>query len=118
METITEIDECDDGFLVKTTEQIITLHMNTDVSCCENPGYFWTNDDPKAFVGAAIAGVHIVDECLIKEKAPNIYEGGVMFVNIETDRGTLQFTAYNHHNGYYGHTATVKCSQLNHSECL
>ena len=45
-------------------------------------------------------------------------EGGVMFVNLETDMGTLQFVAYNEHNGYYGHEAKVQCTKLTHAEHL
>jgi len=41
-----------------------------------------------------------------------------MFVDLKTDRGKLQFVAYNEHNGYYGHEAEVICNQLNHSEVL
>ena len=46
------------------------------------------------------------------------FEGGVMFVNITTSKGVLQFVAYNEHNGYYGHSACVISKQLNHEECL
>lgn len=46
------------------------------------------------------------------------YEGNTMFVNIDTDRGVLQFVAYNEHNGYYGHSASVTSKQLTHGEVL
>jgi tRNA(Ile2) C34 agmatinyltransferase TiaS len=46
------------------------------------------------------------------------FEGGVMFVNIETNEGTLQFVAYNEHNGYYGHIAKVQSMQLSHEVVL
>ena len=46
------------------------------------------------------------------------FEGGVMFVNIETDRGVLQFVAYNQHNGYYSHEAKVISKQLNYESNL
>jgi hypothetical protein len=41
-----------------------------------------------------------------------------MFVDIETDRGVLQFVAYNAHNGYYGHKARVQSTQLRHTVTL
>ena len=41
-----------------------------------------------------------------------------MFVNVETDKGLLQFVAYNEHNGYYGHEACVISKHLNESEYL
>ena len=37
----------------------------------------------------------------------------VMFINIETSKGTLQFAVYNCHNGYYGHAVKVISEQLN-----
>ncbi|MEL3959481.1 hypothetical protein NST17_20225 [Caldifermentibacillus hisashii] len=41
-----------------------------------------------------------------------------MFVDIITSNGTLQFVAYNEHNGYYGHEAKVISTQIEHSEFL
>lgn len=107
-----------DGYLIVTDKQTIKLGISNGQSCCEDYGYFMTNDNLEEFKGANIHKIDIVDDCLVKEKAPDIYEGGVMFVNIETDKGTLQFTAYNEHNGYYGHEALVISEQLNHSEGL
>ena len=44
--------------------------------------------------------------------------GDCMFVNVNTTEGLIQFTAYNCHNGYYGHDAVLISKQLNESECL
>jgi len=123
MEYIKEIKDLDastgmDGFLVVTSEQEITLGIDNSSSCCETWGHFWCNDDVKEFIGARVVGVTLTNEALITKKAPDIYEGRVMFVNIETDRGVLQFVCYNSHNGYYGHTAKVMCNQLTHEEVL
>jgi hypothetical protein len=107
-----------DGFTITTDKQQIKLGIDNGQSCCESWGYFMTNDNIQEFVGAGLISVDIVNECLEKDKAPDLYEGGVMFVNIETTKGTLQFTAYNDHNGYYGHEAVVASDQLNHSETL
>lgn len=51
-------------------------------------------------------------------RGPSRCYGGVMFVDLKTDRGILQFVACNEHNGYYGHEATVECTQLMHTEML
>ena len=112
-----------DGYEVTTSEQSIKLLIGSDQSCCENWGYFWCNDNPQEFVGAEVRGVSLTDtaldtKILEKNDAHEVYDGGVMFVNIETDRGVLQFVAYNSHNGYYGHEAKVECRQLKHSESL
>jgi hypothetical protein len=53
-----------------------------------------------------------------REGGDSRYSGNIMFVNLTTDRGALQFVAYNIHNGYYGHEATVTCKQLTYSAHL
>lgn len=121
MEKIISIKEVDfkkdkyttfSGFEIKTTEQIIQFGIYNKQCCCEDWGYFITNDTTDEFINAVLLDVKIVDECLNTQKTPDLYEGGVMFVNIETSVGTLQFTAYNSHNGYYGHDAVIYSNQL------
>lgn len=114
------------GFEVVTDKQSIKLYIDNDSSCCEKWGHFWCNDNPQDFIGAVLRGVSLTDTALneAQMKANDLnqndkwFEGGVMFVNLETDRGTLQFVAYNEHNGYYGHEAKVQCTQLTHAETL
>jgi hypothetical protein len=118
MELIKEIVDYGDGYKSVTDAQTIDLHMNTDTSCCENPGYFLSEDDLSQFIGAAVLSVRVVDAALANVEVPDVYDGGVMFVNIETDKGLLQFVAYNSQNGYYGHEARITCTQLTHSEYL
>jgi hypothetical protein len=128
MEIIKEIKELTgstgyDGFEVVTSEQTIFLGIDNSSGCCENWGHFFCNDDVSDFIGAEVRGVSVTDTALNNHKVEaalpyGLDDGGIMFVNIETDRGVLQFVAYNSHNGYYGHTAKVECRQLNHSECL
>lgn len=118
METITAISAVDDGFDVSTDTQTIKLRMDTDTSCCESPGYFMSEEDTTQFVGARLISVQVVDEALSTVEVPDVYDGGVMFVNIETDKGLLQFVAYNSQNGYYSHPASVTCTQITHEEYL
>ena len=134
MEKIVEIKDYEEkegysnvaGFEVLTTEQSIKLFIDNDSLCCERWGYFWCNDAPQDFVGAELHGVTLTDNALneAQMKANDLnpndkwFEGSVMFVNLETDKGTLQFVAYNKHNGYYGHEAKVQCTQLTHAEKL
>lgn len=107
-----------EGFQIITDKQTIKLGIGNKQFCCEDWGYFITNDDATEFEGAQLLSVDLVDMCLNKSKAPELYEGGVMYVNLETSEGTLQFTAYNEHNGYYGHNTVVVSQQLNHIEYL
>jgi hypothetical protein len=90
-------------------------------SCCESWGHFLSEDNPAEFIGATLVDVKITDELLNKKRLSELDyldEGGVMFVDIETDRGVLQFVAYNSHNGYYSHSATVESKQLTHETYL
>lgn len=143
-ETITEVREyhgkdsqygwSEAGFQVVTTEQTITLAIDDEPACCETWGYFLTEDDMTKFIGAELRGVRLTDtnrsgrqfisgygtEGAKGDPRPveDLDEGDVMFVDIETDRGVLQFVAYNAHNGYYGHEARVSSKQLTHAEPL
>jgi hypothetical protein len=125
METILKIEETTfdgkDGFVITTSEQSIKLGIDNGQSCCENWGYFMSEDDTSDFIGAKLIDVKITDTLLKPNDefdVNDMYEGDVMFVNVETDKGLLQFVAYNEHNGYYGHEACVISKQLNESEYL
>lgn len=111
------------GYLVITDKQTIKLGIDLNQDCCENPGFFWSNDNVQDFIGARISSIEIVDTELNKERFDKEFEygfseGGIMFVNINTSKGILQFTAYNQQNGYYGHEAVVLSEQLNKEEYL
>ena len=124
METIISIKEVEgfkpsfksysgfDGYEIQTTKQVIKLGISNGQNCCENWGYFMTNDNLEEFVDSELLNVEIVNEILNVEKLVDVYEGGCMFVNLTTSNGVLQFVAYNSHNGYYGHTAVVESEQL------
>ncbi len=116
-------EKCYAGYEVRTSEQSILLLIDDEPSCCEQWGYFMSEDNLADFVGAEFLGLKITDTAL-KSFADDYYkealewDGDVMFVDINTDRGVLQFVAYNAHNGYYGHTAKVISRDLNHEEVL
>lgn len=107
-----------DGYTIVTDKQIINIGMTMDTSCCESPGYFMSEDNLDEFIGAQLVSVDIVDQYLKPEQMVKIYDGGVMFVNFTTDRGVLQFVAYNMQNGYYGHYAVIESEQLTHLEII
>lgn len=131
METILKIEAHSEsgmtGFEITTDKQAIKLLIDDFQSCCENWGYFMSEDNLDQFIGAQLIDISITDTALntkpftsreISEEPPHVYEGGIMFVNLSTSAGTLQFVAYNEHNGYYGHDAKVISEQLNHEETL
>lgn len=112
------------GFEIGTDNQAIKLLIQSDQLCCERWGYFMSEDDIQSFVGSHFLELKITDnelkEGLLEKHDLNheYFEGSVMFVDIETTNGTLQFVAYNAHNGYYGHQALIISEQLNHEERL
>lgn len=106
-----------DGFEVVTDKQTIRFGISNGQGCCEDWGYLTTNDDLQEFVGAEIREITKTDTALNTKKIEQRLEygfdsGGIIFINIETDKGTLQFAAYNSHNGYYGHTVYMESEQL------
>lgn len=124
-----------DGHRIITNEQEINLIITSEQSCCEVWGYFFCNDDLAEFIGAELYSITLADAACntetFWERAPGAHDHKamrrefgsdhdekLMFVNLETDRGTLQFVAYNAHNGCYGHTARVESKQLTHTEGL
>jgi hypothetical protein len=122
MEKILNIEEVDvrgeAGYQIKTNKQVISLLIDSYQSCCEDWGYFMSEEDTDSYIGANLTDIQITDTALNKESFNDFYNEQVMFVDLITDRGVLQFVAYNDHNGYYGHQARVISEQLNHSEWL
>ena len=125
MELIREIKEITEdnmsGYEIVTSKQSVKLLINSWQDCCESWGYFLSEDDTQDFIGANFLNLTLTDAALKTYDAyelDNLDRGDVLFVNIETSRGLLQFVAYNAHNGYYGHEAVVKCEQLQYSEYL
>lgn len=108
-----------DGYQIITDQQVIQIGITNQVQCCEEFGCIITNDEIEDFIGAELLGISITDEALNNkriEELVNLYEGGAMFVNLETNKGLLQFVAYNSHNGYYGHDAVLVSRQMYHYE--
>ena len=102
------------GYKIYTNKQEIILGITNIDSCCENWGYFVSNDNIDNFVGAELLGISVTDTCLRTHKLPEPNyndEFDAIFVDIKTSNGVLQFTAYN--DGRYGHTAIVVSNQLN-----
>ena len=109
-----------EGFEVVTNKRRFRVGISTGQACCEVTGYFTSEDNPKTFIGKRLVRVDVVDDLLNKTQLDEISyldQGGVMFVNFETEDGTLQFVCYNAHNGYYGHEAVVHVSGAEGENC-
>jgi hypothetical protein len=108
-----------DGFVITTDSGDVKVGIANFQSCCETWGYVISNDNLAEFTGAGLLSVVVVDEALEHVEVPVSYEGSCMFININTSVGTLQFVAYNNHNGYYSHDAVViENGIVTHSESL
>lgn len=98
-----------DGYQITTTAHEYQLLIDNGQSCCENWGYFASNDDEQRFVGKELANVEMTDVGLNTKNVKDISEygfdeGGIQFVNFKmADGDVLQIAVYNAHNGYYGH---------------
>lgn len=109
------------GYIVELSNgDNLSILISNFQNCCESFGYVTTNDSISEFVGAHLISYSIVDtDMAVKTNqvmGTEIYNmqgtdsdaGGVVFLNVETDRGVLQLCVYNNHNGYYGHLAEVR----------
>lgn len=96
----------DDGIEVVTNHAIYKATIKTGQNCCENYGYFFSEDDLDRFTGATLLNVEITDEKLETTVMPpdvNVDIDACIFFTFYTSLGPLQFVVYNEHNGYYGH---------------
>src|SRR4051812_16325401 len=78
------------GYEIITDKQSIKLTMDDQQSCCENYGYFMSNDDTAEFIGAEVKDVYLTDTALNKIKVEELEkdeECSILFVNISTNRG-------------------------------
>lgn len=98
-----------DGYSIVTSQHAFLILIDNGQSCCENWGYFSTEDDFSTYIGKELKEVNLTDTALNKRKVEeNGYygydAGGIQFVDfVFTDGSVLQFAVYNDHNGYYGH---------------
>ena len=118
--------EGDDGWRITTSSQVIILSISNTQNCCEDWGYFSSQDDLEDFIGADLFDIKIVDDCLNVQSYkkmldydfdPNEYSP-TLFVNFETSVGTFQLTVYNEHNGYYSHDISLVSTQVSVGKSL
>ena len=100
-----------DGYRITTDETDILVLIDSCQCCCENWGYFASEDDFTHFMGAEITAINLTDTALNEKKVEESgwYEdyGGIQFVDFVTNKGVLQLAVYNAHNGYYGHGIAI-----------
>lgn len=96
-----------DGYCIETDRRNIYFGINNCQQCCEYWGYLTSEDDLSRFEGAVLFEISSSNTAMktveMKLKDDNITSSDLVFINVLTNKGVLQFTAYNEHNGYYGH---------------
>jgi hypothetical protein len=109
-----------EGYQIITDKQTIKIGIENGQCCCEDWGFFMTEDDLTDFVNADLISVEVVDTALKVEKLKELRVEGcdTMFVNFNTTKGLLQFVAYNDHNGSYGHDAIIISEQVTNNVVL
>lgn len=96
-----------DGIHIKTEKNEIYFLIDNEQNCCESWGYLSSNDDYNEFIGAEYQGYNNITSEKLSAQIGDVEEGGTVFLNIITDRGTLQFAVYNRQNGCYGHKVLI-----------
>lgn len=97
---IVDADFSDDS-LVLTFEDGVKIKIFDDgQSCCE-ARYMRTDDEVSFLKGKTLTGIESKDATSTED--PDGYgEHEVVFLEIQTDQGSITFSNHNEHNGYYG----------------
>lgn len=100
-----------DGYKIETDQHVFYILIDNEQSCCENWGYFASEDDMQRFINSELKEINLTDKALnVKKFVESDYyedEGGIQFVDFVTNKGVFQLAVYNAHNGYYGHGILV-----------
>lgn len=101
-----------DGFKITTSKNIWYILISNAPQCCENFGYVSKPEDYKDYIGAGVYSISstvrtIKDNIESIQLSSSSEYSNCLFITFYTDKGDLQFTAYNEHNGYYGHNVVI-----------
>jgi hypothetical protein len=102
-----------EGYEIITEKNKILVLIQDGQQCCEQAGFFSSDDDLKSFIGSDLREVNLTDKALRKITVSEIgldldsEYTSIQFVDFVTDKGAFQLAVYNSHNGYYGHDIKV-----------
>ena len=101
-----------DGYEITTENKKIFVLISNGQNCCEEWGYFSSEDKLSDFIGADLLEVNLADTERNQKKLKEVleygvYGGGIQFVDFVTTKGVFQLAVYNAHNGYYGHDILI-----------
>lgn len=125
METILKIEEegfgCNDGFVIITSMRRIRIGIERARQRVRfDYGYFVSENDISDFIGAELTDYSVGDTLLkpIDSVDESIMrESEVMFLNLETSKGVVQFGVYKN-NDYDGSFSFLVNYQTSNSEYL
>lgn len=107
-------DDLYEGYEIETNKKVLSIVVDSYQSCCESVGHVASNDNFNDFIGAEILGLRYIDnadynDCkILKDEAGKYVDVfDCAFIDINTNKGNLQFAVYNHHNGCYGHDIRI-----------
>jgi hypothetical protein len=84
-------------------EIILNILIDNYQQCCEDWGCLSTHENPQEFIGAHLKKIKVSPyRSTCRDN---------VFTTLETSNGTLQFTSYTEHDGYYGHPTSTYLSQ-------
>lgn len=106
-----------EGYEIITDSHTFKVLIENRQQCCENWGYFSSNDEPfERFIGKKLMDVRLTDTALNTKTLDELglcfdsrlVECDIQFVDfVFSDGDVLQLAVYNEHNGYYGHDILV-----------
>ena len=101
-------DEDDiEGYIINTNKGNISFLVNNQHQCCERFGYLSTPDNHSEYINENILNITITHNYTVDENDGDTLTNNIMFITLNTTSGDLQFSAYNVHNGYYGHEVDI-----------
>ncbi len=91
---------------VKTSDEFLIVFedgskikiLDDGQSCCESR-YMTCEDDPNRLAGGILTSIE-TKEAMAPPGGDGEHE--IVFVDIKTDKDTIQLATHNEHNGYYG----------------
>lgn len=98
----------------------IKFGISTQQNCCENWNYLHSTDAASDYIGAEYIGLTEKDTwpASIPEKINGNDSGGFQAIDIQTNKGVLQFVVYNEHNGFYSHAVVTVVGDEITETCL
>ena len=112
-----------EGYAIVTDQDTIKILIQNETLCSEKWGYITSEDNISKFIGSEILELSAIDpnNAILNEKIDKLWEDNnpfferceVMFLNIQTTNGLLQFVTYNISNGYYGHESCIISKSIN-----